>query len=103
MMEKYIAKSTQIAARMLGGEMMIMSVTDSTFFTLNEVATAIWQAADGRTPLSQIIQKQVCGEFDIDPETARDDAEQFVDELSQHGILMVSEQPIDTPAAGDSL
>lgn len=103
MTEKYIAKSTQIAARMLGGEMMIMSVTDSTFFTLNEVATAIWQAADGRTPLSQIIANKVCGEFEIDPQIARSDAEQFVNELSQHGILVVSEQPIDAAAAGDSL
>jgi hypothetical protein len=103
MTEKYIAKNTQIAARMLGGEMMIMSVTDSTFFTLNEVATAIWQAADGRTPLSQIIAKRVCSEFEIDPQIARSDAEQFVHELSQHGILLVSEQPIDAEAAGDSL
>jgi hypothetical protein len=103
MTEKYIAKNTQIAARMLGGEMMIMSVTDSTFFTLNEVATAIWQAADGRTPLSQIIANRVCSEFEIDPQIACSDAEQFVHELSQHGILLVSEQPIDAAAAGDSL
>jgi len=50
--EKYIARSSAIAARLIGGEMMIMSAVDSTFFTLNEVATLIWQAADGRTPLS---------------------------------------------------
>ena len=43
MSEKYIARSSAIAARMLGGEMMVMSSVDSTFFTLNEVATAIWQ------------------------------------------------------------
>ena|SRR5579884_1432062 len=100
MSEKYIAKSTRIAARMLGGEMMIMSVTDSTFFTLNEVATAIWQAADGHTPLSRIIENSVCAEFEIDPETARTDAEQFVRELSQHGILLVSDQPINAEASG---
>ena len=47
MAETYIARSTAIAARILGGEMMIMSALDSTFFTLNEVATVIWQAADG--------------------------------------------------------
>ena len=55
MSDRYIARSTQIAARVLGGEMMIMSAVDSTFFTLNEVATAVWQAADGRTPLSEIV------------------------------------------------
>jgi len=95
MSEKYIARSSQIAARMLGGEMMVMSAVDSTFFTLNEVATAIWQAADGRTPLTEIVARNVCDEFDVDLETARRDAQQFVDELSQHGILMVSDQPLD--------
>ena len=52
---KYIARSSAIASRMLGGEMMIMSAADSTFFTLNPVASVIWQAADGRTPLSEIV------------------------------------------------
>ena len=65
MTEKYIARSTAIAARMLGGEMMIMSAVDSTFFTLNQVATAIWQAADGRTPLAEIVARIVCEEFDV--------------------------------------
>jgi hypothetical protein len=94
MREKYIARSSAIAARMLGGEMMIMSAVDSTFFTLNEVATAIWQAADGRTPLSKIVADKICEEFEVDPGVAVRDAEQFVDELSRHGILLVSEQPI---------
>ena len=73
---------------------MIMSATDSTFFTLNEVATAIWQAADGRTPLSEIVAAKICSEFDVNPDQAERDAEQFVTELSQHGILLVSDQPI---------
>jgi hypothetical protein len=98
MSEKYIARSSQIAARMLGGEMMVMSAVDSTFFTLNEVATAIWQAADGRTPLTEIVARNVCDEFDVDLETARRDAQQFVDELSQHGILLISDQPLDISA-----
>ena len=70
MSETYIARSSTIAARMLAGEMMVMNSTDSTFFTLNPVATAIWQAADGRTPLREIVREQVCEQFDIEPEQA---------------------------------
>ena len=94
MTEKYIARSSAIASRMLGGEMMIMSAADSTFFTLNPVASVIWQGADGRTPLSEIVQHHVCGEFEIDAETALRDAERFVEELSEHGILIASERPL---------
>ncbi|MFZ0198653.1 MAG: PqqD family protein [Candidatus Sulfotelmatobacter sp.] len=94
MAEKYIARSSEIAARLVGGEMMVMSSTDSTFFTLNEVASAIWQAADGRTPLSEIVAGKICQEFDVDREQAQRGADRFVDELSQHGILLVSDQPL---------
>jgi len=95
MANTYIARSKKIAARNLDGEMMIMSAVDSTFFTLNPVATVIWQAADGKTPLSDIIEQRVCVEFEVEPGEARQDAEQFVAELSQHGILLVSDRPID--------
>ena len=82
---------------------MIMSAVDSTFFTLNEVATVIWQAADGRTSLSDIVTGKICQEFDVDQEQAGRDVEQFVSELSQHGILVVSEQPIpDSPGSPEA-
>ena len=100
MSETYISRSSAIAARMLAGEMMVMNSADSTFFTLNPVATAIWQAADGRTPLREIVREQVCEQFDIEPEQAQVDAEQFVTELSSHGILMVSDHPLsDQPVS----
>jgi hypothetical protein len=103
MAEKYIARSTAIAARMLGGEMMVMSAADSTFFTLNEVASAIWQAADGRTPLSEIVAAKICQEFDVDREQAQRGADRFVNELSEYGILLVSDQPlIDSSQSAES-
>ncbi len=94
MSEKYIARSSAIAARMLAGEMLIMSAADSTLFSLNDVGTVIWQAADGRTSLRDIVEQRVCAEFDIDRDTAQRDAQEFVSELAAHGILIVSDQPI---------
>ena len=92
----YIAKTTDIAARMVGGEMMIMSARDSTLFNLNDVASAIWRAADGVTPLSRIIENVVCVEFDVTPEQALADAERLVADLVEHGVLIVSEEPIQS-------
>jgi hypothetical protein len=94
MADTFIARSPAIAARVLGGEMMIMSAADSTFFSLNEVATVIFQAADGQTPLTEIVEKKVCVEFAVEREEAQRDAEQFVADLSKHGILLVSDKPI---------
>ena len=99
MAERYIARSSAIAARLLGSEMMIMATADSTFFTLNEVASAIWQAADGLTPLAEIVNGKICQEFGVNQEHAQRDAEHFVDELSQHGILLVSDKPLTESSA----
>jgi hypothetical protein len=91
---KYIARSSAVAARELGGEMIIMSAADSTLFSLNEAATLIWQAADGRTPLSEIVERHVCQEFDVSAEEAYRDAAELAEELARHGILLLSDQPI---------
>ena len=89
----YIARSTQIAARKLGDEMIIMSARDSTLFSLNEVGTVIWQAADGLTSLQEIVERKVCAEFEVEPAAALQDAESFVRELAGYGILLISDQP----------
>ena len=95
-MEKnlYIARSPRIAARRLGDEMLVMSGSDSTLFTLNSTATALWQAADGATPLDEVVARHVCSEFEVQPEEALRDAEELANNLSKHGILLISEKPI---------
>jgi hypothetical protein len=98
-MSDYIARSTAVAARKVGDEMMIMSARDSSLFSLNEVGCAIWQAADGVTPLEEIVQRVVCAEFEVAPEEALQDAQALVREMAAHGILLVSDQPIGADRA----
>ena len=93
MSEIYVSRSTAVAARELGGEMMIMSATDSTLFSLNETATLIWNAADGKTSLRDIVENQICQEFDVAPEIAYRDAETLVASLAELGILHLSAEP----------
>ena len=90
-MSLYITRSKEIAARQLGDEMIIMSARDSTLFTLDDVGLVIWQAADGQTSLEDIVKEKVCAEFDVEPAEALRDAETFVRELAEHGILIVTE------------
>jgi hypothetical protein len=91
MKEIDVARSKQVAARLLDGEMIIMSASDSTLFNLNAVATLIWQAVDSRTPLSEIVADRICTEFDVSLDVAWRDAEEFVRGLALHGILTVAD------------
>jgi hypothetical protein len=90
----YVARSPQIAARMLGEEMLVMSGQGSTLFTLNPTATILWQSVDGATPLDEIVDRRICAEFEVQPEEAQRDAEALAQDLAKHGILLISEQPI---------
>jgi hypothetical protein len=92
--KRYVSRSTAIAARVLGDETMVMSAADSTLFTLDEVATVIWEAADGTTPLEEIVTKKICALYDIAPDVALKDAEVLVEQLAQHGLLLLSDRPI---------
>jgi hypothetical protein len=92
----YVARSPRIAARKLGEEMLVMSGHDSTLFTLNPTATILWQAADGATPLDEIVERRICTEFEVKPEEALRDAEALAEDLARHGILLISEEPIAT-------
>jgi hypothetical protein len=45
------------------------------------------------------VRSRVCADFEVDPETAYRDAEEFVNSLAQHGILKISDVPIDKLSA----
>jgi hypothetical protein len=96
----YVARSPRIAARKLGEEMLVMSAQGSTLFTLNPTATILWQAADGATPLKEIVERRICPEFEVRGEDALRDAESLAEDLAKHGILLISEEPIANKSPG---
>jgi hypothetical protein len=71
-----------------------MSVKNSKVFSLNPTATRIWTAADGATPLREIVARAVVSEFEVDAETAYRDARALVEDLAQEGILLLADHPI---------
>jgi hypothetical protein len=96
---QYVARSSKVAARMVGDEMMIMSGRDSTLFALNGTAAAIWEAADGATPLKEIVEQKICAKYDVEPATAIRDAKEVVEQLAGHGLLTLSDTPLTASAA----
>jgi Coenzyme PQQ synthesis protein D (PqqD) len=98
----YVARDPRVAARSLDGEMMIMSGRDSTLFTLNKTATILWQAADGTTPLDEIVERQICADFEVDRSVALEDAEALARDLAAHEILRISDHPITPGNSGDA-
>jgi hypothetical protein len=82
-----VARAERVAARKVAGEMVILSADDSSLYVLNGIGTAVWEAVDGRTPLSAIVDDVVCREYDVDRESALRDVQEFVSGLMSHGVL----------------
>ena len=89
-MSACVVRGDRLAARKVGGEMVVLSADDSSLFVLNEVATAIWEAADGQRTVDEIAD-EVCREYDVDRETALTDVAQFVAALAAAGVVTIAE------------
>jgi len=73
---------TKFVAREVGNEMILVPLTGnvaqmSELFTLNETARFIWQNTNENTTFADI-ENLMTAEFDIDPETAKQDIEKFM-------------------------
>ena len=92
MRDSYLKRAPNMAYRVLGGEAIVMDPSDSSLYSLNETATVIWQAADGTRTLREIVENDVCEQFDVEPEEALREAETFLAGLAGHGVLLVSNE-----------
>jgi Coenzyme PQQ synthesis protein D (PqqD) len=92
--EIYVAQNTQIAARKLDDEMIIVCAWNSSLFILDDMATLIWEAADGSTMLSELVERNICSVFEVGLDEALRDAEELTADLAKHGVILLSETPI---------
>ena len=90
MADRYPTQNPKMAWRVYAGEAVILCPDDSSLNTLNAVGTLVWEAADGKTPLSAIVAR-ISEEFDVEPERAERDVAAFVEKLCQRGLLTVSD------------
>ena len=91
--ERYPVQNPRAAWRVYDGEAVIISPDDSMMHTLNPVGTLIWEAADGRTPLTAIVTR-ICAEFEVDAARAEREARGFIDTLCQRGLLTLGDAPV---------
>ena len=56
------------------------------YITLNETGTFFWEKLASGTTKEDLI-KSVLAEYDVDEETARNDVELFIDNLTKNGLI----------------
>lgn len=76
------AKDPAIVSREIAGEIVLVPIRQNvgdldSIFTLNEVATRIWELIDGTKGLAEI-RDAIVEEFDVDASTAEADLHEFL-------------------------
>lgn len=77
--------SNSIVARRIGQEVILVPIRNDVgdlenIFTLNEVASAIWEMIDGKTTVGEIAAR-IIEEYEVGPEQAGADVIGFMEQL----------------------
>ena len=89
LLEKYISRADALSWRIIDGEAVILS-GGKYLHILNRVATQIWESADGKTRLRDIVSR-ICERFEVDWDTAQHDVMIFIPQLQTKELIIITQ------------
>jgi hypothetical protein len=86
-------RSDSVVSREIAGERVLVPIRREaadleSIFVLNEVASFVWDRLDGQHSLQEI-QQALLDSFDVSPDEAEADIQEFLAQLSESGLLHV--------------
>ncbi len=85
-----IIRNEGVVWRDISGEVVIAEKDNSTIHVLNKTASLIWTLADG-TKQMEDLATAVCNRFDVTPEQARAETEEFCKQLLGAGLVWLKD------------
>lgn len=79
-------QSTDISARTIGDETIILNLPSSRYFAITGVGTRLFKLLAEDTSVDELF-RTVVEEYEVDPATARRDIEAFLDRLRDAQLL----------------
>ncbi|MFC4858689.1 PqqD family protein [Actinophytocola glycyrrhizae] len=79
-------RTTDISARTIGGETIVLDLPNSQYFAITGVGSRVFELLGEERTLDDLVTTVVT-EFEVDEPTARRDVEAFVDRLGRARLL----------------
>ncbi|MGH3952069.1 MAG: PqqD family protein [Pseudonocardiaceae bacterium] len=79
-------RSTDISARTIGDETIVLNLPSSRYFTITGVGTRVFELLAEDTSLDALVET-ILEEYEVDPAIARRDVQAFVDRLRDAELL----------------
>jgi hypothetical protein len=79
-------RSTDISARTIGDETIVLSLANSRYFSITGVGTRVLELLAEDISLDDLVET-IVDEYEVDPATARHDVRAFLDRLRDAELL----------------
>lgn len=75
-----------VAAQVVNGEAVLLSIESGEYFSLNRVGSRIWELCDGTKSAADIVSV-ICAEFDVAQDAAAADIHELLRELAKEKLV----------------
>lgn len=82
---------TEVAAKVIDGEAIIMNLSNGLYFSMEHVGAAVWELVERGCSLGEMVET-IVDRYDTDPETVSDDVLRLVNELLGEALVVVTDQ-----------
>jgi hypothetical protein len=78
-----------VVASNIDGEVVMMNIEDGAYYTLNGIASRIWELIEDPFRVSRLVER-LLEEFAVDRRTCAEETVQFLEELRKIEVLRVT-------------
>lgn len=96
--ESYLKKSDKVTWRGMEDDCILLHLDTGIYYTLNEVGRFLWESCDGKRKLRMIFE-ELLEHYEVDPETAKKDIFEIVEDLVKEGLVEPYAEPQIDPSA----
>ncbi len=90
--EKCLKREEKVVWRALEKDCILLHLTSGIYYTLNDVGRFLWESFDGKRKL-QDIYEEMLDQYEADPEMAKNDMSELIDDLMKEGLVKPIEKP----------
>ncbi len=87
--DSQFVRNPDLIATDMDGDTVMMSIERGEYYGVSGVGTRIWELLGEPVTISNIVTT-ICAEFEINEATCQEDAERFISELMDNGIVLVA-------------
>ena len=91
------AAPTHVLVRLLDQESVLLNLETEKYFGLDETGTRMWQLVTTSPNIDKAYQ-ELLAEYDVQPETLRQNLSELLGHLVEHGLLQILPADAQKPA-----